>query len=80
MPLEPATEGIVAEAAVKMTTDPLAAAARRRYRTGGHGCRAKGYGGSKAEKVSSHSVCSLVTVVAGFLGALTIGNYRFREQ
>ena len=25
-------------------------------------------------------VCSLVTVVAGFLGALTIGNCRVREQ
>jgi hypothetical protein len=55
MPLEPAAEGIVAEAASKMTTDPMAAAAMRRYRTGGHGRPAKGCGGSKAENVSSHS-------------------------
>jgi hypothetical protein len=53
--LEPAAEGIVAEAASKMTTDPMAAVAMRRYRTGGHGRRAKGYCGSKAENVSSHS-------------------------
>jgi hypothetical protein len=38
-----------------MTTDPMAAVAMRRYRAGGHGRRAKGYGSSKAENVSSHS-------------------------
>jgi hypothetical protein len=45
----------VAEAVVKMTSDPMAAAAMRRYRTGSHGRRAKGYGSSKADNVSSHS-------------------------
>jgi hypothetical protein len=37
IPLEPAAEGIVAEAASKMTTDPMAAVAMRRYHTSGHG-------------------------------------------
>jgi hypothetical protein len=37
IPLEPAAEGIVAEAPSKMTTDPMAAVAMRRYHTSGHG-------------------------------------------
>jgi hypothetical protein len=65
MPLEAAAGGIVAEAVVKMTSDPMAAAAMCRYGAGNHGSRAKGYGGSKAENVSLHSVCSPVTVAPG---------------
>jgi hypothetical protein len=58
MPLEPVAEEIMAKGA-RMTTDPMAGVAVRRFRaSSGHGGRAKDYGGSKTENVFSHPVCS----------------------
>jgi hypothetical protein len=58
MPSKAVAEDNMAEDA-RMTTDPMAAVAVRRFRAGsGHGGRAKGYGGSKTENMLSHPVCS----------------------
>jgi hypothetical protein len=56
--------------AVRITTDPMAAAAVRRLRVcGGYGGRAKGYGDSKTESVFAHSlVLSLVMCIRRAIG------------
>jgi hypothetical protein len=56
LPLVSMAEHTLAEA-VRITTDPMAAAAVRRFRVcGGYGGRAKGYGDSKPESVFAHSL------------------------
>jgi hypothetical protein len=61
LPLVSMAEHTLAEA-VRITTDPMAAAAVRRFRVcGGYGGRAKGYRDGKTESVFAHSfVLSLV--------------------
>jgi hypothetical protein len=56
LPLVSMAKHTMAEA-VRITTDPMAAAAVRRFRLyGAYGSRAKGYGDGKTESVFAHSL------------------------
>ena len=69
LPLVSMAEQTMTEA-VRITTDPMAAAAVRRFRAcGGYDSRAKGYGDSKTESVFAHSlVLSLVACIRHTIG------------
>jgi hypothetical protein len=60
MPLGPVAEEVMAYGA-RMTADPMATVTVRRFRAiSGHGCHAKGYGGSKTKNLFWHLVCTFL--------------------